>query len=71
MYAIEFQTKVKNGTIDIPEEYGDRFKIRVRVILMVEKETLTTHFIDELLENPKKVSDFQPVTREEIYFSEH
>jgi hypothetical protein len=52
MYAIEFQTKVKNGTIDIPEKYRDRFKTRVRVILMVEEETTTTYFIDELLENP-------------------
>jgi hypothetical protein len=67
MYAIEFETKIKNGTIDIPEQYRNRFKTRVRVILMVEEETSTTHFIDELLENPRKVSDFQPMTREEIY----
>ena len=67
MYAVEFDTNVKNGIINIPEEYKDRFKERVRVILMAEEETIATNFIDELLEKPVKEADFQPMNREEIY----
>jgi hypothetical protein len=67
MYAVEFRTKVKNGTIEIPEVYRDRFKERVRVILLAEEESVTTNLIDELLKHPLKVADFKPLTREEIY----
>ena len=52
MYAVEFRTKVKNGTIEIPEVYRDRFKERVRVILLAEEESVTTNLIDELLKHP-------------------
>ena len=34
MYAVEFQAKIKDGTIEIPEVYRHRFKERVRVILL-------------------------------------
>jgi len=67
MYAVEFRTKVKNGTIEIPEVYRDRFKERVRVILLAEEESVTANLIDELLQYPLKVADFRPLSREEIY----
>jgi hypothetical protein len=67
MYAVEFQTKVKNGTIEIPEVYRDRFKERVRVILLAEEESTTLNLIDQLLQHPVKVAGFKPLTREEIY----
>jgi hypothetical protein len=67
MYAVKFRTKVKNGTIEIPEVYRDRFKERVRVVLLVEEESVTANLIDELLQHPLKVTDFKPLTREEIY----
>ena len=67
MYAVEFQTKVKNGIIEIPEAYRDRFKERVRVILLAEEENATVNLIDQLLQHPVKVSGFKPLTREEIY----
>jgi hypothetical protein len=67
MYAIEFQATVKNGTIEIPEVYRDRFKERVRVILLAEEESGTGNLIDQLLQHPIKVAGFKPLTREEIY----
>ena len=52
MYAVEFQAKVKNGSIEIPEEYKTRFKERVRVILLAEEENTAANFIDQLLQHP-------------------
>jgi hypothetical protein len=67
MHAVEFQTKVKNGIIEIPEVYRDRFKERVRVILLAEEESTTLNLIDQLLQHPVKVAGFKPLTREQIY----
>ena len=67
MYAVEFQAKVKNGSIEIPEEYKTRFKERVRVILLAEEENTTANFIDHLLQHPISIAGFTPLTREEIY----
>jgi hypothetical protein len=67
MYAVEFQTKVKDGIIEIPEIYRDRFKERVRVILMTEEESLGANLIEQLLNTPLRVAGFRPLTREEIY----
>ncbi|MBX3059339.1 MAG: hypothetical protein KF770_22950 [Anaerolineae bacterium] len=37
MYAIEFQTTIKNGIIEIPEMYRGQLQQRVRVILLGEE----------------------------------
>ncbi|MCL4872320.1 MAG: hypothetical protein KJ063_25445 [Anaerolineae bacterium] len=37
MYAIEFQTTIKDGIIEIPEVYRGRLQQRVRVILLGEE----------------------------------
>jgi hypothetical protein len=39
MEAVEFQTRVKNGTIQIPEKYKAQFENHVRVVLMREEQT--------------------------------
>jgi len=67
MYAIEFQTKVKNGTIEVPEEYRDRLTGSVRVIVLAQDKPETAMMIDHLLANPIKLANFKPLTREEIY----
>lgn len=67
MYAVEFRAKVKNGSIEIPEEYRARFKERVRVILLAEEESTAANFIDELLQHPVRIPGFKPLTRDEIY----
>ena len=67
MYAVEFQAKIKDGTIEIPEMYRNRFKARVRVILLAEDESTAETFIDQLLQHPLKMKGFKPLTREELY----
>ena len=41
MYAVEFQAKIKEGTIEIPELYRNRIKERVRVIILLAAEEST------------------------------
>jgi hypothetical protein len=67
MYAAEIQAKIKNGTIEIPEIYSNRFKERVWVILLAEEESTAETFIDKLLLHPLKVAGFKPIAREAIY----
>jgi len=64
MRTVEFEAKVKNGTIEIPEIYRDRVKERVHVILQVDEPKRDKEFIDELLERPVKVPGFKPLSRD-------
>ena len=67
MEAIEFKSKIKNGTIQIPEKYKQKIGNTVKVILITEKKTKQTDIIDKLLANPIKSKNFLPFSREEIY----
>jgi len=67
MYAIEFQTKVENGHIEIPTEFKDRLAGCVRVIVLAEEQPAKTDLLDRLLADPIKLEDFKPLTREELY----
>jgi len=67
MEAIEFKTKIKNGTIRIPEKYKQRTSNTVKVIIISEQGTKQADIIDELLASPIKSKDFSPFLREEIY----
>lgn len=68
MYAIEFQTKIENGAIAVPDEYRDQFPNGVRVILLSESESeKTDDFVDQLLANPLNIEGFRPLTRDDIY----
>ena len=67
MYAIEFNTKVKDGSITIPEEYKDKVQGNVRVILLTEQSTEESDLIEQLLTNPLNIEGFKPLRREEIY----
>jgi len=67
MYAIEFQTRIEEGVIQIPMQYRNRLKQVVRVIILADAQEKTANLIDQLLESPLKVKGFQPMSREEIY----
>lgn len=67
MYAIEFRAWIRNGVIEIPAQYRDRFREMVKVIILTEPSEPTSTIIDQLLESPLKVVDFTPLCREEIY----
>ncbi|MBD2448291.1 hypothetical protein H6G76_14180 [Nostoc sp. FACHB-152] len=66
--AIEFQAKIQNGLIQIPDEYkqelgeGDDIKV---IVLVKQKSSRKRDIIDELTENPVQVDGF--LSREEIY----
>ena len=67
MEAIEFKTKIKNGTIRIPDKYKQKNGNTVKVIIISEKSHKESDMIDELLSNPIKINDFSPLSRDEIY----
>lgn len=66
--AVEFQAKIQNGLIQIPDEYkqelaeGDDIKV---IVLVKKKSFPKKDIIDELTENPVQVNDV--LSREEIY----
>jgi hypothetical protein len=68
MQAIEFQTTVTDdGNIAIPSAFRPQVKGTVRVIILTETLTEEPSIIKQLLENPRKVPAFTPLTRDEIY----
>jgi hypothetical protein len=67
MYAVEFQTRVINGSIEIPEGLKDKLVGLVRVIILTEEKPAKAEMIDRLLANPIRLESFEPLTREEIY----
>lgn len=68
MQAIEFETTVtEDGRIAIPSAYRRQVKGTVRVIILTEMPTTESSIIEELLQNPRKVASFKPLTRDEIY----
>lgn len=68
MFAVEFQTRIKDGTIEIPTEYRESFKDRVTVILLAEQPLHAVQtFIDELLQKPIQLDNFHPFSRDDIY----
>lgn len=66
--AVEFQAKIQNGLIQIPDEYkqelgeGDDIKV---IVLVKNKSSRKKDIIDELTENPVQVNGV--LSREEIY----
>lgn len=72
MYTIEFQTKIENGTIRIPEEHSVRLREQgiseaVRVILYVPGQEFDVDYVEHLMSNPIRLDDFVPLRRSEIY----
>jgi len=71
MYAVEFQACVQNGMIEIPKSYQADLPSQIRVIILTDKSYVVRHkkenIIARLLESPRKVGNFRPMKREEIY----
>jgi DNA-binding transcriptional regulator/RsmH inhibitor MraZ len=67
MFAVEFQTKIDDGNISIPEKYRRKLQGKVRVIVLAEDSDEDINFIDYLLANPIHDPNFVPLTRDEIY----
>jgi hypothetical protein len=63
-FAIEFQTKITDGTIELPEIYRGRLIGPVRVIILAEESPTGLDMIDQLLTNPLQVESFTPFQRD-------
>ncbi len=71
METIEFQAKIKNGVIEIPNQYQQEIEAMEVVEVIVKKAERQpkkiSGFLKELTENPIIVEDFKSLTRDEIY----
>lgn len=71
MSTLEFQAIVRNGVIQIPDQYQQEIEAMEVVEVIVKKAEKQpkkiSGFLKELIENPIIVKDFKPLTRDEIY----
>ena len=68
MYAVEFQARIKDdGSIDIPAAYRPQMHGTVRVIILTDAPPAKQSIIHELLNNPRRVANFTPFKRGDIY----
>ena len=68
MEAVEFEAHIEDGIIRVPDLLRDRLTGSVRVIVLTEERDLEGRdMIGRLLENPRRVEGFKPLTRDEIY----
>ncbi|ACB50216.1 hypothetical protein cce_0865 [Crocosphaera subtropica ATCC 51142] len=69
-HLVKFETKVKQGMIDIPEEYKHQLEEGSKVMVIinpVDDESKTTRLMDKLAKNPISVKGQKKLTREEIH----
>ncbi len=67
MHAIEFQTTIHEGIIEVPKQYLHQLSTHARVIVLMEEAPQNTGVVRELLRHPFKRPHFTPLTREDIY----
>jgi len=73
MYAVEFKTRVRDGSIAVPKKYRHILTDAVKVIVMKEdvpeQTVMLTEMtaIDRLLADPLQIAEFRPFTRDEVY----
>ncbi|WP_255603783.1 hypothetical protein [Oscillochloris sp. ZM17-4] len=67
MIAIEFQTQIKDGAIEVPMEYRDQLSGTVRVIILRTEHRKASNIIERMLRNPIRDPTFTPLRRDEIY----
>ena len=67
MYAIEFQTNIADGIIEIPQQYRIQRPAHAKVIVLFEDVAQEAGALDQLLREPLRIPNFRPLTREAIY----
>ena len=74
MATLEFQAKVENGIIVIPEEYkqelAEASTVRIVVLKQYKKPTVQFDIMDELAQNPIRVSGIRSITRKEMHLKQ-
>ena len=72
MFTAEFEAKIENGKIAIPDEYKRAFEEQksVKVILVGDEPTPADDredFIQQLLDYPLPIVDLVPTHRDDLY----
>jgi hypothetical protein len=70
MEVIAFETKISQGVIEIPSYYQEKLleNQTVKIVILTEDNGISQiNEIDYLLNNPIKVDEISPLTRDEIY----
>lgn len=67
MIAIEFQTRIKDGAIEVPVEYRDQLSGTVRVIILRIEPQKTSKIIERVLKHPIQDPTFTPLRRDDVY----
>lgn len=68
MLAIEFQGMVNaDGNIAIPAAYRAQIRGHVKVIILTHELSVVPSIIDRLLQHPRPVTNFTPLSRDAIY----
>lgn len=78
MTALHFETTYRDGTIFVPSEYRELMQQQVEIVVLMKpviakpKQAIESvqeeeNFIEYMIRNPKKIDDFEPMSREEIY----
>jgi hypothetical protein len=68
---VEFQARVENGVIVVPEEYkqdlSEGSSVKVTVVKQPKKRISETEILAELMRNPILVPGVRSITREEMH----
>ena len=67
MHAIEFQTTINHGIIQIPQQFRHQLSKHAKVIVLMEETPQNKGIVGQLLQHPLKRQHFTPLSREEIY----
>ena len=71
MVTVEFQAKVENGVIVVPQEYQQELAKASTVKIIVSKQpknkTMQFDIMDELAQNPITVPGIRSMTREQMH----
>ncbi|MBD2448192.1 hypothetical protein H6G76_13660 [Nostoc sp. FACHB-152] len=71
MSTVEFQAKVENGVIVIPEEYQQELvevsTVKIVVFKQSQKQDVQFDIMNELAQKPVSVPGIRSITREEMH----
>lgn len=69
MSTLEFTANVRDGKIEIPEEYREFLQDiqTVKITVTAEGKTAAIGMIARLINHPIQVKSFIPLTREEVH----
>lgn len=65
MLSVSFESEIRNGAVEVPEELRKRFVGTVRVTLSQEESASEGNYLQHLLKHPLNIPGFTPLTRDE------